>query len=269
MPNLKLALDHSGGDDAPARSRRHLLRTIACGLGLGVLLVVVLLVAAVIVTARSGDRTLWPPAAGAPTTEIHVVSHGYHAGIIIPRTSLHEQASRRGRAALGAVATRFAGFERLEIGWGDEGFYREVPTIGDLNVSLALRALLRPGNPSVLHVVGMSGDPRAAFVNSDLVRLELSAAGFDKLAEKLDASFARDPAGLLPEPLGPGLYGTSLFFRANGAFHLFNVCNHWVASLLDAAGVPTAPVLATLPPGLLLDLEWRAGVARLPKPGEI
>src|SRR5262249_35978966 len=150
-----------------------------------------------------------------------------------------------------------------------EGFYRAVPTIDSLTVPLALRALLRPGNPSVLHVVGISGDPRAVFVHSEVVRLELSAAGFDRLADKLDASIAREANGAPPEPLGPGLYGTSLFFRANGAFHLFNVCNHWVADLLDAAGVPTAPVLATLPPGLLLDLEWRAGLAPLPKPGRM
>jgi hypothetical protein len=45
---------------------------------------------------------------------------------------------------------------------------------------------------------------------------------------------------------------------------MFNVCNHWIANLLDAAGVPTAPVLATLPFGLLLDLEWRSGLVRLP-----
>jgi hypothetical protein len=115
-------------------------------------------------------------------------------------------------------------------------------------------------------VVGIDRDPRVAFASSELVRLELGEAGFEKLAEKLDASFARDPNGLLPEPLGPGLYGTSLFFRANGAFHLFNVCNHWIANLLDAAGVPTAPVLATLPPGLLLDLTWRSGLVLLPKP---
>ena len=55
----------------------------------------------------------------------------------------------------------------------------------------------------------------------------------------------------------------SLFFRANGTFHLFRVCNHWIADLLDAAGVPTAPLLATLPSGLLLDLKWRSGLVRL------
>jgi Protein of unknown function (DUF2459) len=80
----------------------------------------------------------------------------------------------------------------------------------------------------------------------------------------LDSSFARGKDNLMPEELGPGLYGTSLFFRANGAFHLFNVCNHWIARLLDAAGVPTAPVLATLPFGLLLDLRWRSSLVPLP-----
>jgi uncharacterized protein (TIGR02117 family) len=241
------------------------LRTAARRIGLGFAIVAALLLVAALATARRGDRSLWPPAPGAPATEVFVVSHGYHAGIIVPRAALAATASRQGLAALGTVAARFAGFDRLEIGWGDEGFYREVPTAQSLTVVLALRALFRPGNLSVLHVVGVGADARAAFPNSDLVRLDLGEAGFARLADKLDGSFARGEGGL-PVDLGPGLYGTSLFFRANGAFHLFNVCNHWLAGLLDAAGVPTAPVPATLPYGLLLDLEWRSGLARLPAP---
>src|SRR5687767_5592519 len=54
-----------------------------------------LFVAAVIVTTRWGNRALWPPHPGAPTTEIFVVSHGYHAGIVVPRRAVAEQASRR------------------------------------------------------------------------------------------------------------------------------------------------------------------------------
>jgi uncharacterized protein (TIGR02117 family) len=240
-----------------------MLRTGAKRVALGLAVVTALFVAAVLASARPGDRGLWPPKPGAPSTEVFVVSHGYHAGIVVPRLALADAASRRGRSALGYVATRFADFDRLEIGWGDEGFYRHVPTAQSLTMALALRALFRPGNPSVVHVVGVGADPRATFGNSDLVRLDLGAAGFARLADRLDATFARGEDGFLPVELGPGLYGTSLFFRANGAFHLFNVCNHWLVDLLDAAGVPTTPVLATLPYGLLLDLEWRSGVARL------
>lgn len=246
-----------------ARKLTPVLQTTARRVGSALAIVVLLFVAAVIATGRWGDRSVWPPAPGAPVTELVIVSHGYHAGVMVPRRLLAEQAQRRGLSALGYVATRFADFDRLEIGWGDEGFYRAVPTAGSLTLALAARALFRPGNPSVLHVVGVNNDPRVLFGNSDLVRVDVGETGFERVTDMLDATFARRGGGL-PEELGPGLYGTSLFFRANGAFHLFNVCNHWTAGVLDAAGVPTAPVLATLPRGLLLDLQWRSGLARLP-----
>ena len=190
--------------------------------------------------ARRGDRSLWPPAPGATTTEVFVVSHGYHAGIVVPRAALAAAASRQGLAAL-AARTRFAGFDRLEIGWGDEGFYREVPSAQSLTVALALRPRCSGrSNPTVLQVVGVSA-VRATFPHSDLVRLDLGEAGFARLAEKLDASFARG-AGGLPVDLGPGLYGTSLFFRASGAFHLFNVCNHWLSRPARCRRRLTAPI---------------------------
>ena len=241
------------------------MRTVAKWIAFGLLIAVALFVAAVLATARRGDASLWPPAPGASTTEVFIVSHGYHSGIVLPRRGLVDAASRRRLTALREISTRFASFEWLEIGWGDEGFYREVPTAASLTVTLAVRALFRPGNPSVMHVVGLNNDPRAAFSRSDMVRIELGGAGFARLADRLEATFAHDGAGR-PEELGPGLYGPSLFFRANGTFHIFNVCNHWLAGLLDAAGVPTAPVLATLPFGLLADLEWRSGLVRLAPP---
>ncbi len=246
------------------------LRTTARRVGLSLAIVALVFVIATIATARWGDRSLWPPAPAAPSTELFIVNHGYHAGIVVPRAALAEQGSRPGLSAIGYLATRFRDFDWLEIGWGDEAFYREVPTAESLTIVLAMRALFRPGNPSVLHVVGVKGDPRAMFPNSDLVRVGISDAGFARLVDMLDATFARGKGSVMPEQLGPGLYGTSLFFRANGTFHLFHVCNHWIADLLDAAGVPNAPVLATLPSGLLLDLKWRSGLVRsspfTPKP---
>jgi uncharacterized protein (TIGR02117 family) len=228
----------------------------------GVAAAIALLLAATVLTARSSDPVLWPPQAGARTVEVHVVSHGYHSGIVAPRAVMAEVAQQRNLAALVAVAGRFAAYPWLEFGWGDEEFYRSVPDVGSLSISLALRALFVPGNKSALHAVGLARPVREAFPSSEIVRLALSEDGFARLLEQLDATVARNSAGV-PEELSPGLYGPSLFYRAVGDFHVFNLCNHWVARLLSAAGVPTAPVPATLPRGLFLDLKWRAGLVPL------
>ncbi len=241
------------------------MRRLARRIGLGLLALLGLLLIATVLTARSGDPALWPPAPGNATVEIHVVSHGYHAGVAVLRTDVAEVASWQGKTALLAVTQQFAAYRWLEIGWGDEGFYRSVPDAASLTFALAVRALFRPGNASVVHVVGLNNPPRMAFPHSDIVRIELSQDGFERLLGRLDASFARSGEGASPVDLGPGLYGPSRFFRAVDAFHIFNVCNHWVARLLSDAGLPTAPVLATLPPGLLLDLQWRSGLATLPR----
>ncbi len=224
-----------------------------------------LLAALTALTARSGDPALWPPATGAPAVEIHVVNHGYHSGVVLLRAAMAEAAGGRGDAALVAVAQRFANYRWLELGWGDEEFYRSVPDVASLTFRIAVQALFWPGNASVVHVVGLTGHPRAAFPTSDIVRVQLSSDGFVRLLDRLDASFGRGPDAAVLEPLGPGVYGPSQFYRGVEAFHAFIVCNLWVARLLSAAGLPTAPVLAMLPQGLFLDLKWRAGLVPLPK----
>jgi len=239
------------------------MRRLARRLGLVLATILGALVIAIVVTARPGDATLYPPAAGAPSVQILITHNGWHAGVLLPRGAVAELAGRRGYGALIAVAARFADYRWLEIGWGDEGFYREVPTPGSLKLGLALRALFRPGNPTVLHVVGIL-DPHVAFASAHLAALNLTETGFDRLVAKVDATFARDDNGR-PADLGPGLYGPSLFYRAIGNFHILHVCNHWIADLLDAAGVPTSPVLALMPQGLFLDLSLRSGLTALPQ----
>ena len=81
-----------------------------------------------------------------------------------------------------------------------------------------------------------------------MMKVPLSWNGFDRMLQKLDATFVPPQNGALPD-LGRGLYGPSLFYPANGTFRITRVCNHWIGDLLGAAGLPTTPVLATLPAG--------------------
>ena len=235
------------------------MRRWAIGLGIGLLALLWILVIATIGTMRYADPMLWPPRADARSVEIYVVSNGYHTGVAIPRGTLAEFASGRGYPALLALTQRFNQFPWLEIGWGDEEFYRKVPTVGDLTLPIALRALFSPGNKSVLHVVGLPDDPVRTFPSAEMVAIPLSRNGFDQLLAKLDATFVPPQGGALPDA-GPGLYGPSLFYPAVGNFSLLRVCNHWIGDLLNAAGLPTTPVVDTFSSGLLLDLRWRAGL---------
>jgi uncharacterized protein (TIGR02117 family) len=238
-------------------------RRVAIGFAVVLLVLLWVLVVTTIVTTRYGDPMLWPPRADSRVIEVHLVSNGYHTGIAIPRDALAEFASGRGYPALIAVAQRFGQYPWIEIGWGDEEFYRKVPTIGDLTVSIALRALFSPGNKSVLHVVGLPAEPARVFRSGEVVVIPLSQGGFDAMLQKIETTFVPPQNGALPD-LGKGLYGPSLFYPAIGTFSVMRVCNHWIADLLRAAGLPTAPVVDTFSSGLVLDLRWRAGLQAVP-----
>lgn len=219
-----------------------------------------ILTLAVILTARSGDPALYPPADMAKVQEIYLVSHGWHSGLVIPREALMGEGAG---AALRNVATRFRAYSAIEFGWGEARFYRATPTVNEFDWHLALRALFTPGgSDAVVQVVGLETDARASFPRSEVVPIRVSAAGLARLLARLDASFRL--AEGQPIAGGPGLYGPSLFYEGAGRFGALNVCNHWTAGLLSAAGLPTIPVLDTHPAGLLLDLRWRAGLSPLP-----
>jgi uncharacterized protein (TIGR02117 family) len=232
---------------------RRILITI--GKGLTALLFVFAVV--IIVTARSGDPQLFP--AKADAIEVVLVSNGYHAGLAVPRKAMLEQASTQGLRSLISLATRFQHYGWVEVGWGDAEFYQSTPTPGDIQVSLAAKALLGLGEGAVLHVVGLDHSPEQAFSGAELVRIRLSPEGFARLAARMNSTFVIGPEGQNVE-LGPGLYGPSLFYLAKGHFSLLNVCNHWIADLLDAAGVPTAPAISVLPHGLIADLKFRSSL---------
>ncbi|WP_157961447.1 DUF2459 domain-containing protein [Microvirga flavescens] len=213
---------------------------------------------AIVVTARPGDSALFP--AGEDGLDIALVSNGYHAGLAIPLPALASAAGGDRLTALIPLAVRFQHYDWIEIGWGDAEFYRSTPTALSMQWQLALKALAGQGNGSVLHVVGIEERPERQFGPADVIRIKVSRSGLSRLLARVERSIARGGDGQ-PEVLGLGLYGPSLFYRAAGDFNLFRVCNHWVADLLDAAGVPTTPFAAILPVGIVTDLKWRSAGA--------
>src|SRR5262245_3277251 len=113
-----------------------------------------LLGAPIVLTARSGDPTKYPAKPTDQRTEIFLVSHGYHSGIVVPRAALATVAGERGRGALIGIATRFYAYPRIEFAWGEEELYRSDASAGSRTAGHAVRALGRPGHASVMQGVG-------------------------------------------------------------------------------------------------------------------
>jgi len=238
--------------------RWRLARLVAGLVALGATLVGLVALAAFL-TAQRGDPDLYPPA-DPDSVEIALVSHGWHSGLVLPRAVLTDAGSG---PALASIATRFRAYPQIEFGWGEARFYRATPTLAQFDLGLALAALFTPGGRAgVVQVVGLERPVRDSFPYSDLVALRVSKRGLAHLLTRLEGSFRLVDGQ--PVADGPGLYGPSLFYDGTGRFSYANVCNHWAARLLHAAGLPITPVLDTHPMGLLLDLRWRSRLAPLP-----
>jgi uncharacterized protein (TIGR02117 family) len=155
---------------------------------------------------------------------VHVVSHGWHTGLVLPAALL--------RSEIPALAKRFPTADYLELGWGDEGFYQA----SEITVGLALQAMFW-SRGSVLHVVGVSSNPAQYFANSKVRSVCLTPDGYSRLRSFIHTSFAQGAADTVTAR-GPGLYGDSEFYTGKGRYHLFNTCNSWTAKGLASGGLP-------------------------------
>ncbi|MDP1650131.1 MAG: DUF2459 domain-containing protein [Rubrivivax sp.] len=181
------------------------------------------------------------PAPQAAAHRIHVVSHGWHSGIVVRAADVPADAWPARRD--------FDAAEYLEVGWG----HREYYPARDPSVWLGLRALMWP-SPGVLHMVAFSGPVERTFAAAEVVALQITPQGLARLVAAIAASHERDTAGR-EIPLGPGLYGTSRFYASREMFHLFATCNVWAAAMLREAGVPLRPLLTLTSGGLFAQLR--------------
>ena len=190
-----------------------------------------LLVITLLLSACAGPiKGLYPPEEGSEVKRIYVVRQNWHTGIAIKREDIS--------SAIWPQIRDFPDVEYLEVSWGDEDYYPAPdPTLGML-----LKAALLPTG-SVLHVGGFNGPVETYFPESDIVKIELSEAGFERLSRFISQTYvSADAAGT--GRVTKGLYPNSRFYPAQGTFHIFRTCNTWVAQALRAAGCPVTPFYA-------------------------
>ena len=214
----------------------------------GALAALALYALAVMVTARHGDRALYP--AGGDTVTVYIVNNGFHTDIALPA----DQVMARGGVLALTVPANSSTW--LLYGWGDAGFFTQrgfsLARIGD-----GARALFAPNNPSVIRVFGVDARPDQAFVKGSATPVVLSRAGFEALERHIEASFTARAGAPIAVPVQSN---DGVFFASHEHFSALRTCNSWAADQLAAAGLPTDPAVDALAPLFALDLRLRSGV---------
>jgi hypothetical protein len=212
-----------------------------------------LLALTVTVTIRPGDARLYPAKPGEPTVTVFLIDNGYHSDIALPQGALAKTGGVTAAAARGLVPNAW-----VLAGWGDARFYVErgwsVHRVLD-----AFRALFKPGNPSVVRLIGLGDAPDKVW-RTGVTKIVLSQAGFWRLVGRIDSAFAGDRPEPAPAPRQPD----QLFFKSAATFNLTHLCNEWAADALNAAGLGVTPALDALPFGIKADLELRAWLSHRP-----
>lgn len=169
--------------------------------------------------------------------EIFIVSHGWHAGLVLRSADLN--------AAVPELQARFPGSLFYEIGWGDAGFYQA----SEITTGLTLEAMFW-SRGSVLHVVRLDQRPQRVFRESEIISLHSDSVNYRNLIEFISASFARNENGeIIME--NRGIYLESQFYTGIGRYHILNTCNKWTAKALASAGYDISPTFTLRSSGLM------------------
>lgn len=195
------------------------------------------------------------PVAAASENDCHLIavsSTGWHANLYLPADAFPQD---------GAMRTAFPDARWFSVGWGDEAAY--VTGVTPLNSFAAIAWPTR----SVVHVAGLSRDPREAYM-SEYRDVALSGEGLTTLIGALEAELVLDEAGapvFVAEGLDPR---GSAFFTGHSRYHAFETCNVWTAARLREAGLDTGWTGGHLLPASLLNRLGRTAPSRCPPSGE-
>lgn len=130
--------------------------------------------------------------------------------------------------ALVPLKAQFPTAKYLFFGFGD----RHYLLTKRKSAPLLLRALW-PG-PALVLVTAIDGAPAVAFGQSQVIKIELSAAQAHAMQAFIRASMTKSDLA----PFAPGPYPESAFYTAPQQYWALHTCNTWAAEALRAADQP-------------------------------
>lgn len=177
------------------------------------------LIISLILTAIPVDRTIKDQVS---EKSIYLSTNGVHLDIIIPEEHITPNLRSGLKYSKNDVF--------LAFGWGDENFYINTPTWGDVTFSNAFRALFLASRSS-MHIT------RYKSKHPDWVEVEINETELGKLNKYLQDSFQTDKNGRKIKLQNEGYSTMDDFYRARGSYTFYRTCNSWVNAGLKESGL--------------------------------
>lgn len=163
--------------------------------------------------------------------EVFVWSNGVHTSFVVPlRSDSVDWAAQFPGAHFRNVAPE--AMTHAAFGWGDQGFYLETPTWGDLTVGTTVRALFARSE-TAMHVTYL----RRPRPSATMKRLVVTEQQYALLVDHITTSFRRTDDGALVWIEQSGYGPRDTFYEAVGSYNLFQTCNDWTGRGLRSIGV--------------------------------
>ncbi|MFA5713943.1 MAG: TIGR02117 family protein [Bacteroidales bacterium] len=161
---------------------------------------------------------------------LYLISNGKHTDIALPVKNGTKDWSELFPYSL--LRTKDTLFTHIAFGWGDQGFFLDMPTWDDLTFKLAFNALFWL-NKTAMHVT-YHKEPT---VGELCRKLEIGEQQYLQLVEFIEKKFKRGPEGSFIKIETDAHYGTNdTFWEANGRYSLLYSCNSWTNSALKTIG---------------------------------
>lgn len=164
---------------------------------------------------------------------IFVSSNGIHTDFVLP--AINHLFDWSAVVDVADFATPLTTQSYLGIGWGDRGFYLDIPTWADLDFKTAFNAMCLP-SPTLMHVTSHGEAPPSS---KQLARIQLTEDQYLYLCQYI-VSYFRIRDGKVDLIPGASYTPDDHFYWALGSYHAFNTCNFWINRGLIKTGVRSA-----------------------------
>lgn len=156
------------------------------------------------------------------TKTIYIKTNGVHLDIILPKQDIAPR--------LLTDINHKAEEQFLAFGWGDENFYLNTPTWGDLTFSNAFGAMFLKSS-TLMHVT------RYTSTQSNWIEIKVSEDQLKALNAYIYHTFQVNNFGQKLWLQGQGYTSTDDFYKARGSYSCLTTCNTWVNSGFKVSGL--------------------------------